>query len=104
MAGRDHGRPRTDVQDARRGPRRARRYLGDGPVKLGFQRVEGYTGPGWPDPAKHAHLDFTVTDLGTAVSEAVALGASRPDYQPGGDSWVVLTDPEGHTFCLATED
>jgi hypothetical protein len=79
-------------------------YLGDGPVKLGFQRVEGYTGPGWPDPAMHSHLDFTVTDVGAAVSEAVALGARRPGFQPGGDSWVVLTDPEGHAFCLVAGD
>jgi catechol 2,3-dioxygenase-like lactoylglutathione lyase family enzyme len=75
-------------------------YLGDGPVKLGFQRVEGYAAPGWPDPAKHAHLDFTVPDIESAAREAVALGAGRPDFQPGGDSWVVLTDPEGHPFCL----
>ena len=76
--------------------------LGDGPVKLGFQRVEGYQGPGWPDPAKHSHLDFTVADLNAATAELVALGAGRPDFQPGGDAWVVLTDPEGHPFCLTT--
>jgi predicted enzyme related to lactoylglutathione lyase len=74
--------------------------LGDGPVKLGFQKVEGYESPGWPDPAKHSHLDFTVADIEPAAKEVVALGASRPDFQPGGDSWVVLTDPEGHPFCL----
>jgi len=75
-------------------------YLSDGPVKLGFQRVEGYTAPGWPNPAKHSHLDFTVTDLESAAKEVIALGADRPEFQPAGDSWVVLTDPEGHPFCL----
>jgi len=79
-------------------------HLGDGPVKLGFQRVEGYQGPGWPDPAKHSHLDFTVADLESAAAELVALGAGRPDFQPGGGSWVVLTDPEGHPFCLVASD
>ncbi|HTS98029.1 MAG TPA: VOC family protein [Streptosporangiaceae bacterium] len=74
--------------------------LGGGPLKLGFQRIEGYRGPGWPDPAKHAHLDFTVADLPSAADEAVTLGAGRPEFQPGGESWVVLTDPEGHPFCL----
>lgn len=75
-------------------------YLGDGPVKIGFQRVEGYTAPGWPDPAKHSHLDFAVADLQAAVREVAALGAGQPDFQPGDDGWVVLTDPEGHPFCL----
>jgi catechol 2,3-dioxygenase-like lactoylglutathione lyase family enzyme len=75
-------------------------YLGDGPVQLGFQRVDGYTAPRWPDPAKHSHLDFTVADLENAAKEVIALGAGRPEFQPGGDSWVVLTDPEGHPFCL----
>ena len=32
-------------------------YLGDGgPIQLGFQRVDGYRAPGWPDAAKHARL------------------------------------------------
>ncbi|HEY6593128.1 MAG TPA: VOC family protein [Asanoa sp.] len=76
--------------------------LGDGPVKLGFQRIEGYRPPGWPDPAKHAHLDLKVDDLETATKEVLALGAAKPDFQPGGNDWTVLTDPEGHPFCLTT--
>ena len=76
--------------------------LGDGPVKLGFQRVEDYQGPGWPDPAKHSHLDFTVADMEKAAAELVTLGAGQPEFQPGGDSWIVLTDPEGHPFCVTT--
>ena len=76
-------------------------YLGNGgPIQLGFQRVEGYRAPGWPSPTKQAHLDLKVADLDPAVKEAVALGAARPEFQPGGTEWVVLTDPEGHPFCL----
>jgi methenyltetrahydromethanopterin cyclohydrolase len=75
--------------------------LGNGPIKLGFQRVEGYKGPDWPDPAKHAHLDLSVPDLAAAVRTAIGAGASKPDFQPG-DSWVVLQDPEGHPFCLTS--
>jgi predicted enzyme related to lactoylglutathione lyase len=75
--------------------------LGAGPIKLGFQRVAGYQAPGWPDPAKHAHLDLSVPDLAKGVARALELGASKPDFQPG-DSWVVLTDPEGHPFCLTS--
>ena len=67
---------------------------------LGFQRVAGYRGPSWPDGAKHAHLDLRVGDLASAVAEFEALGATKPEFQPGGADWVVLQDPEGHLFCL----
>jgi predicted enzyme related to lactoylglutathione lyase len=65
-------------------------------------RVDGYQPPSWPDTAKHVHLDFTVTDLDDAAEELLAIGASRPDFQPGEGKWIVLTDPEGHPFCLTT--
>ncbi|GAB2977027.1 VOC family protein [Saccharothrix stipae] len=76
-------------------------YLGDGgAVQLGFQRVAGYQGPSWPDDRKHAHLDFAVDDVGTTVATLLDLGAGKPDFQPGGEKWTVLTDPEGHPFCV----
>ena len=75
--------------------------LGDGgPIQLGFQRVDGYRPAGWPDLAKHAHLDLTVGDRDRAIREYIALGATKPEFQPGGDGWVVLADPAGHPFCL----
>jgi hypothetical protein len=74
--------------------------LGDGLVKIGLQKVGGYQAPGWPDRARHYHFDFAVAGLETATREVILLGAGRPEFQPGGDSWVVLTDPEGHPFCL----
>ncbi|MET9064451.1 VOC family protein [Streptosporangium sandarakinum] len=76
-------------------------YLGDGPIQLAFQRVEDYRGPGRPDAAEHAHLDFKVADAEVAVKEPPALGATRPEFQPGGDDWTVLADPEGHPFCVS---
>ncbi|MGW5775965.1 VOC family protein [Streptomyces sp. NPDC003863] len=69
---------------------------------LAFVRIEGYEAPAWPDGAQHAHLDLTVADLEEAADRFIALGASRPEFQPGKDQWVVLTDPEGHPFCLTT--
>ncbi|MEV0594872.1 VOC family protein [Nonomuraea cavernae] len=75
--------------------------VGGGPVELGFQRVDGYQGPGWPGAAKHAHLDLRVDDLDTARKELVGLGAAVPDWQPGDGAWLVLTDPEGHPFCVS---
>jgi predicted enzyme related to lactoylglutathione lyase len=77
-------------------------YLGDGPIQLAFQRVTGYRGPGWPDPAKHAHLDFQVADLETATEDLLALGATKPGFQPGEGQWITLADPEGHLFCITT--
>ncbi|MFB7615649.1 VOC family protein [Kitasatospora sp. NPDC056181] len=78
--------------------------LGDGtPVQLAFVRVEGHQAPGWPDGATYMHLDFTVTDLDGATEELLGIGASRPVFQPGDGQWIVLTDPEGHPFCLTAD-
>jgi predicted enzyme related to lactoylglutathione lyase len=76
-------------------------HLGPGEAAgLGFQRVQGYQPPEWPSPVKQAHLDFTVADIEQAVAELLALGATKPDFQPGGGEWVVLADPQGHLLCL----
>ncbi|MEV4897704.1 VOC family protein [Nonomuraea sp. NPDC055795] len=74
--------------------------LKGGAVAVSFQRVAGYEVPVWPLPGHHVHLDFAVTDLDAAVKDLVALGAGLPDEQPGGGDWTVLTDPEGHPFCV----
>jgi hypothetical protein len=42
-----------------------------------------------------------VTDLNVATKELLALGAAKPEFQPGEGQWTVLTDPEGHLFCIA---
>jgi catechol 2,3-dioxygenase-like lactoylglutathione lyase family enzyme len=76
--------------------------LGDGgPVQLSFQRVAGYRAPDWPGDGKQAHLDLAVPDVELAARQLVAEGAARPEFQPGGDDWLVLIDPAGHPFCLA---
>lgn len=69
-----------------------------GPVPLSFQRVEGYRVPSWPEAGHHVHLDFSAPDV---VSVAGDLGAQVPEFQPGDGGWLVLTDPEGHPFCVA---
>ncbi len=74
--------------------------LSGGAIQLGFQRIAGYRPPVWPDPAKHAHLDFNVNELDHVVKALLAIGAGKPEFQPGAAEWVVLTDPEGHPFCL----
>ncbi|MCG7526844.1 VOC family protein [Streptomyces sp. OfavH-34-F] len=69
---------------------------------IGFQRVEGYQAPQWPEQTapQQVHLDFAVEDLDQAEVLLLELGAVKPEYQPGGGRWRVLTDPAGHPFCL----
>jgi hypothetical protein len=45
------------------------------------------------------HLDIGVSDLATAVEDAVELGAALSSHQPQDDVRVLL-DPAGHPFCL----
>lgn len=75
----------------------------EGGAWIGFQRVEGYTPPSWPTQRvpQQFHLDFAVDDVAAAEEAALALGATRPDDQPGGERWRVLLDPDGHPFCVA---
>lgn len=74
--------------------------LGDGPVQIAFQRVDGYDRPHWPEGGSQTHVDVHAADPEAAVRELLALGASRPEFQPGAGSWTVLVDPEGHPFCV----
>ncbi|WP_329395690.1 VOC family protein [Streptomyces melanogenes] len=69
---------------------------------IGFQRVDDYRAPNWPDQTvpQQIHLDFEVEDLDEAEARLLDLGAGKPDHQPGGERWRVLTDPAGHPFCL----
>lgn len=69
---------------------------------VNFQRVHSYTPPQWPgqEHAQQFHLDFRVDDLAAAVAHAIELGAAKALEQPASDSYTVLTDPDGHPFCL----
>lgn len=74
--------------------------IGDGSTSIGFGTIDDYLAPSWPDTgAKQFHLDLRVDDLAGATDRAVALGATRPDHQPG-EGWTVMIDPAGHPFCL----
>lgn len=68
---------------------------------LGLGRVDDYQPPAWPNErgSKQFHFDLAVPDVEAAVTEAVDLGATLVDPQPG-ETWRVLTDPAGHPFCL----
>ncbi|MFC9607500.1 VOC family protein [Streptomyces niveus] len=73
----------------------------DDGLAIGFQRVEGYRAPRWPDQSvpQQFHFDFAVDDLDEAEARLLELGAAKPDHQPH-DRWRVFTDPAGHPFCV----
>jgi len=76
--------------------------IGDGSVDVGFGRVPGYSGPGWPVESgpKRYHFDLLVDDLDEAEERALALGATKASTQPEPERWRVLLDPGGHPFDL----
>lgn len=46
------------------------------------------------------HLDLGSTDFDAAVTQTLALGATRADDIYAGDRWQVFRDPEGNEFCV----
>ncbi len=75
----------------------------DGTMNIYFGRVPDREPAEWPGPGKQFHLDFRVPDVDKAVQEYLELGATKPGFQPGGEQWTVLADPEGHLFCVCPE-
>ena len=55
----------------------------------------------WPEGnvPQQTHLEFSVLDLDIAEEQALAIGARKPDFQPG-EGFRVYLDPVGHPFCL----
>ncbi|WP_215549355.1 VOC family protein [Amycolatopsis sp. CA-230715] len=74
----------------------------EGQVPIGFQRADEFAPPRWPgaEVPQQFHLDFIVEDLDATEKKLLAAGAGKPEFQPGGDKWRVLTDPAGHPFCV----
>jgi predicted enzyme related to lactoylglutathione lyase len=51
------------------------------------------------------HLDLAVDDVDTAAETLVGLGATRlRRFDEPGDTWVVLTDPDGNEFCVCQNE
>ena len=73
----------------------------DGGPALGFGRVADHERPGWPNErgSKQLHLDLGCDDVEAVEAQALSLGATLAEPQPG-DTWRVLLDPAGHPFCL----
>lgn len=66
--------------------------------RLYFQKV--------PEPKSsknRVHLDLNVADLEAEIDRLVGLGATvirGPETDDVGETWAVLTDPEGNEFCV----
>jgi hypothetical protein len=75
--------------------------LEDGRSVLGFQKIDGYVAPTWPEGPipQQLHMDFYVSDLNEGEAHAMRVGAAKAAYQPG-DTFRVFLDPVGHPFCL----
>ena len=67
--------------------------------RLAFQKVPD------PTPGKNrVHIDFGVADTEAEVKRLVELGAVETGRHTFGEnfSWVVLADPDGNAFCVAS--
>jgi Glyoxalase-like domain len=69
---------------------------------LTLMRVDTYVAPSWPNGPQHQQMHLDRRRLESAVSSALALGATEASHQPDPDKWRVLIDPIGHPFCLST--
>jgi len=78
-----------------------------GDMKIEVQWEPRYRAPVWPsvdgEQLMMIHLDVGVADLEAGVIWAAEQGATLADHQPQDDVRVML-DPEGHPFCLFTDE
>ena len=76
----------------------------DGSNCISFQQVKDYKAPTWPtqEAPQQMHLDVMVRSLDEAEQEVLAIGATKPEHQPG-TSFRVFLDPAGHPFCLCVD-
>ncbi|WP_107659155.1 VOC family protein [Nocardia suismassiliense] len=73
----------------------------DGTTTYVFYTAAKFTAPNWPADELPFHLDLAFPDVAAAEQRLLALGATKPDHQPGGENWTVLLDPSGQPFCLS---
>ncbi|CAM5721885.1 hypothetical protein STENM223S_01993 [Streptomyces tendae] len=82
------------------------RSAGSPQAQAGRTASSDYRPPTWPGTGtgqeKQAHIDVGADDLDVGEARLLALGATKPDFQPSPDRWRVLLDPAGHPFCVST--
>ncbi|HEV2529504.1 MAG TPA: VOC family protein [Thermomicrobiales bacterium] len=78
-----------------------------GGIRMSFQKESIYVRPVWPaapgEQQMMQHLDIFVDDMDAACAHAAACGATLDPFQPQ-DDVRVHRDPDGHVFCLFTEE
>ena len=73
--------------------------LGGPGITITLQRV-----PEAKTAKNRMHIDLLVDDVPAELARLESLGASRmapTPHQEFGQTWYVMTDPEGNEFCLA---
>ncbi|GGV10124.1 VOC family protein [Streptomyces spectabilis] len=65
-----------------------------------FYTSASFTAPNWPEDPLPFHMDLVFDDARAAEERLLELGATKPDFQPGGEHWTVLFDPSGQPFCV----
>ncbi|RLV04480.1 hypothetical protein CTZ27_11150 [Streptomyces griseocarneus] len=65
-----------------------------------FYTSASFTAPDWPAEDLPFHMDLAFDDAEAAERHLLAMGATKPDHQPGGEHWTVLLDPSGRPFCI----
>ena len=80
--------------------------ISDGTTSIGFGRTEDYRPPKWPPKPTRFLSAITSISASKTSPERKPLPwtwpLTVPDFQPGGERWRVLLDPEGRPFCLVT--
>ncbi|OLR90344.1 VOC family protein [Actinokineospora bangkokensis] len=78
-----------------------------GGAGLSFQFEPLHRKPSWPSTEDgqqmQTHLDIEVDDLDDAVARVRAAGGAVADFQPQ-EHVRVCYDPDGHPFCVFTEE
>ncbi|MFD7234876.1 VOC family protein [Streptomyces syringium] len=73
----------------------------DGSAMYVFYTSKSFQAPNWPAEELAFHLDLAFDDVAAAEKRLLELGATKPDFQPGGEHWTVLLDPSGQPFCIS---
>ncbi|MBB4894740.1 putative enzyme related to lactoylglutathione lyase [Streptomyces olivoverticillatus] len=74
--------------------------ISDGTTSHVFYTARDFKAPDWPADELAFHFELGVDDVAAAEERLIALGANKPEHQPGGAHWTVLLDPSGHPFCV----
>ncbi len=75
-------------------------------TKMGFQKVDNYKAPTWPenDVPQQVHMDFHALDLDETEAKLLAIGARKPEHQVHPDRFRVYLDLIGHPFCIVKKE